>query len=76
MIGAFSPAESWVLVGACLVAAIALYIAIVGGGRHEKMKQDARTSAWLESVDEKTWVRILPGVYDWQAGDDFGDRDW
>lgn len=72
MTAAFSPGESWVLIGACLAAALILYGAIVG-----RPRRDRRGAVGLFQFPPENppnaGVRVRPTVYDWYANDDFDD---
>ena len=75
MIAALSPLLSWVVVGMVLFISVAVYAAVVAGGRAddwaEQFFADDRQRAKADSVIPI--VRVFGGVYDHEAR---GDFDW
>jgi hypothetical protein len=56
------------LFGACIAVGAWVYVAVAGGRRYRRIERDAFTFTL-----PAPWVHVRPGIYDWQAREDFHD---
>lgn len=70
MIAALSPVESWVLFLACVAVGALVYVAIAG--RWSRRGREWDITPWMSVASTNDYyIRVLGGVYDWQARGDF-----
>lgn len=67
-----SPLASWLLFGGCVAVGLVVYVVVVGGRRYRQMER--QMESWTFTEPEDAHVRLIGGIYDAEAREDF-DHD-